>query len=520
VAIVTSRHAARQPRLGLSSQMSRVLKALRRVRTSTDAEAVHRLRVALRRCRSLAVLMEEVDPHPAWMETKRLSRKLFRRLGALRDTQVLEHEIKELAPQGDSLRKTLSKVLEDQEVEPRARVRRAVKHFDRKAWKRLAHTLRRRARVVPPNSLAAQCLVLERFEEVCRLHAHAVPSERPRPWHELRIAVKRFRYAVEGLLPARTAAWERGLQQMQDLLGEIHDLDVLDGVVEKEAAGAATDSLRHAIAAARRRCLQQYRHRARGGASVLREWKAELPRGPEVEAVATARLGATVRAMDPHPRRTAHVSRLALRLFEALAASGLQAHFRDDRARVLIRAAAQLHGIRSRRRHMSREESADDVLRALPAPPGWRPDDWEIVTLVVRYHRGAEPKRTHSRFARLRKPRQDLVRGLAGVLRVARAVYHCGATIPSQVRVDKTSAGVRLCIPSLSDSRGNVARLGAAMHLLEISLRQSLLIESLRNPASSSAKPSVGPRLGRPRTSNERKLVLQTQRSQRRLTER
>ena len=66
--------------------MSRVLTALGHVRTSMDAEAVHRLRVALRRCRSLAVLMEEVDPHPAWMEMRRRSRKLFRRLGVLRSS--------------------------------------------------------------------------------------------------------------------------------------------------------------------------------------------------------------------------------------------------------------------------------------------------------------------------------------------------------------------------------------------------------------------------------------------------
>jgi CHAD domain-containing protein len=500
--------------------MSRVLKALRRVRTSMDVEAVHRLRVALRRCRSLAVLMEEVDPHPAWKEMKRLSRKLFRRLGALRDTQVLEHEVKELAPQGDSMRKTLSKVLEDREVEPRARVRRAVKQFDRKAWKRLAQTLRRHARVVPTNSLAAQCLVLERFEEVRRLHARALPTERPRPWHELRIAVKRFRYAVESLLPARTAVWEGGLQRMQDLLGQIHDLGVLDSFVVKEGAGVAADSLRHAIAAARKGCIQQYCHRARGGAGVLREWKAGLPQGARAEAAATARLGAMARAMDPHPRRTAHVSQLALRLFDALAASGLQARFRDDRARVIVRAASQLHGIRSVPRHKSREESVRDILSALPAPPGWSSDDWEMVTLAVRYHRGTEPKPTHSRFARLRKPRQDLVRGLAGVLRIARALYRCGATISSQVRVDETSAGVRLCIPGLIDTRENVARLAAAKHLLEIYLRRSLLIESLRTPASSSAKPSVGRRLRRPRAANERRLILRTQSSQRLPTER
>ena len=474
--------------------MSRVLKALRRVHTSTDAEAVHRLRVALRRCRSLAVLMEEVDPHPAWTKMKRVSRKLFRTLGGLRDTQVLEHEVTELASAAGSMRSTLIGILEEREVESRARVLRAVKQFDRKAWKRLAHTLRRRAHVVPPNSLAAQCLVLERFEELLRLHVRAVRTERPRPWHELRIAVKGFRYAVEGLLPARAAVWEGGLQRMQDLLGEIHDLDVLDTFVAKAAAGVTADSLRHAIAAGRKDRIQQYRLGAQGGAGVLREWKAGLPQGARAEAAATARLGATARAMDSHPRHTVRVSQIALRLFDALAASGPQARFRDDRARVIVRAASQLHDIRGTRRHKSREKSVRDILRALPAPPGWRPDDWEVVRLVVRYHRGTEPKPTHSRFVRLRRSRQDLVRGLAGVLRLARALHRCGATIPSRVRVDETSAGVRLGIPGPIDSRENTARLAAAKHLLEIYLRRPLLIESLRTPGSSSAKPSVGRR--------------------------
>jgi anti-anti-sigma factor len=191
--------------------MGRVLKALRRVRMSLDAEPVHRLRVALRRCRSLAVLMEEVDPHPAWTDVKRLSRKLFKALGALRDTQVLENWVKKLTPADDNVRAALITVLENREIEPQARVRRAVKQFDRQAWRRLARALERRARVVPPNGLAAQCLALERYEELHRLHMRAMRTERPTPWHGLRVSVKRFRYAVESLLPARLAVWEEGL---------------------------------------------------------------------------------------------------------------------------------------------------------------------------------------------------------------------------------------------------------------------------------------------------------------------
>ena len=55
--------------------MGRVPKALRRVDASLEAEAVHRLRVALRRCRSLAALMEVEELTNESAET------VFKRLG-------------------------------------------------------------------------------------------------------------------------------------------------------------------------------------------------------------------------------------------------------------------------------------------------------------------------------------------------------------------------------------------------------------------------------------------------------
>jgi len=48
--------------------MDRVLKELENVRASAEADAVHDLRVAIRRCRSMASVMEEVDPDSAWPE--------------------------------------------------------------------------------------------------------------------------------------------------------------------------------------------------------------------------------------------------------------------------------------------------------------------------------------------------------------------------------------------------------------------------------------------------------------------
>src|SRR5258708_40343531 len=85
---------------GLAYWMERVLEELDEVRTAPEADAVHDLRVALRRCRSLARAMEEVDPDPAWPKMRKIGSKLFMELGALRETQGLEEGVGKLAAQG------------------------------------------------------------------------------------------------------------------------------------------------------------------------------------------------------------------------------------------------------------------------------------------------------------------------------------------------------------------------------------------------------------------------------------
>ncbi|MEQ1912305.1 MAG: CHAD domain-containing protein, partial [Vicinamibacterales bacterium] len=151
-----------------------------------DSGDVHRLRVAIRRCRSFALILEEVDPHPAWPRLRLLCRKLFRVLGALRDTQVAEHWIDKLTQPEDVVRAAVHGVLERRAASSRDRVRRALEDFDRREWKALAHILEQRVRNVLPNSAAAQCLVLERYEAVSRLHESAVLTATPTAWHELR----------------------------------------------------------------------------------------------------------------------------------------------------------------------------------------------------------------------------------------------------------------------------------------------------------------------------------------------
>src|SRR5438128_10700013 len=144
--------------------MDQVLKALDSVRSSPKMDAVKDLRVAIRRCRSVAAAMEEVDPDPAWPAMRKAARKLFRSLGALRDAQVRNEWVKKLAAETDSVRAHLQATFETSEPQLRAQALRVAHKFDQKAWKRHARTLGRRSRFVPPRRLAAECLALDRCE--------------------------------------------------------------------------------------------------------------------------------------------------------------------------------------------------------------------------------------------------------------------------------------------------------------------------------------------------------------------
>ena len=78
--------------------MARVLEECEHVAADFSADPVHDLRVALRRCRSMADGMIAMDPDPEWKAMKKAGKRLFQRLGALRDIQVMMEWIEKLHP--------------------------------------------------------------------------------------------------------------------------------------------------------------------------------------------------------------------------------------------------------------------------------------------------------------------------------------------------------------------------------------------------------------------------------------
>ena len=96
---------------GLEVWMDRVLEGSERVQPEWGADDVHDLRVALRRSRTMADALSEVNPGPGWRKLRKTSRDLFQVLGDLRDSQVERAWVKKLGPAGDPLRGQILRLL-------------------------------------------------------------------------------------------------------------------------------------------------------------------------------------------------------------------------------------------------------------------------------------------------------------------------------------------------------------------------------------------------------------------------
>ncbi len=474
-----SRHEYRS----LSHWMNRVLEEIGKLQASPDPDTVHDLRVAIRRCRALAAVMEEVDRNPAWPEMRKVARKLFRGLGALRDVQVSEEWIKKIGPESDPLRAQLLASLEADEKEHAANALRVAAKFDEKEWRTLERRLRQRVRIVPVGGLAAECLALERFEEAKELHNRALRTEKAKPWHALRIGIKRFRYTLEGLLPEHYAAWSENLKRLQDLLGDVHDLDVLSEQLEDTPAAGAESAKRwqEKIAQERHDRIEIYRQLTLGKTSLWHEWRHNLPHGKRLEAAAMARIRSTARAADAHSQRAGQVSRIALRLFELLRRVDAAPVFHEEAMRRLMQAAAKLHGLGTAGGRSLSQKGVRKFLLGLTIPPNWTAEEWDLMAWAVRFHRGAEPKQKNG-FARLSEEQQTAVRALAGVLRLARAVRKSGLEGTVGLRCEKSADAIVLSVPGLLDTAEIAARLAAAKHLLESVLEKPLILKSVPKP--------------------------------------
>jgi exopolyphosphatase/guanosine-5'-triphosphate,3'-diphosphate pyrophosphatase len=469
-------------KLGLRSWMERVLEECDRAAVGFEPDPVHDLRVALRRCRSLADGMMAIDPDSSWKAMKKAGKKVFQSLGELRDMHVMHDWIEKLSDPGDPVAAKLLAHVRACEIEAQQTAMHQFSQFDRKQWRQWSRSLPRRAARVRLGSLVFEHLALEKWTNAYELHKRAMRSRSQISLHALRIGIKRFRYTVENFLPQQHAAWGDELKELQDLLGEVHDFDVLWATAVQIAAFPDPGSRvrwREKLNKERNQRIERYREKMVGKQSLWRVWRTELPGGEQLRAAAIARLGTWASYLDPDFAHSRRVAQLSLALHDGLRRAGLMNGIAEQESRSVLQAAALLHDVGKAKGNKSHHKASFRLIRKLSQPLGWSARELELAAIVARYHRGALPHPRTKNLQALQIEDRHMAVELAGILRLANAMdTRKGTQTRVQVSLDDRTVLVQAAGYSALDR--SAEEVAGARHLLETVLRRPVMVRPLR----------------------------------------
>lgn len=216
-----------------------------------DVRAVHQARVATRRLREALPL---IAAGKAGRRLERVAKGLTGVLGTVRELDVALLMLEELAGLNGVPASAIATLRTAVADERRILQSEATKHIDdidmdrlhRKALQvlerkigQIEHPVDRQARIVAARRRAAR-----RAHRVEAAVDAAGAIYLPDRLHQVRIAVKKLRYALEiarDLSGSRAEARIRALKRMQDLLGRMHDLEVLIARTRGLQAAAVRD---------------------------------------------------------------------------------------------------------------------------------------------------------------------------------------------------------------------------------------------------------------------------------------
>jgi CHAD domain-containing protein len=426
VLVLSQLHLDTEEKVGLPYWVDRVLEEHSNVGGALPAEPIHDLRISLRRCILIADVMMDLDPGCDWKDMRKSARRTFQRLGTLRDTQVLTEWIEKLGTSDEATTNTLLGALKKKHEQDRIDARAATREFDRKEWRTWRRECAKHYRRVLADRAACESLVLEIWENVQDLNRRAQRSRSLLAYHRLRVGLKKFRYAVENFLPSTYPGWAPDLKLLQDLLGEIHDLTVLDQMIVKSRKlfeEAALIAWRTKVADERSSRLRQYRAKMAGKTSPLRIWREGLPAEKDLRSAGLARLGEWASYVTPDFPRVRRIARLSLQLYDGLANCGLTGNESQIEERFILQAAGLLQEAGRFKKGKAYHKESFRMIRKLSPPPGWTKKDLELVALVARFHRRALPYPDHEKLRAYELPlRQSLIR-LAAILRLANAFH-------------------------------------------------------------------------------------------------
>jgi CHAD domain-containing protein len=209
--------------------------AIPRVVTSADDEAIHDLRVAIRRLRTLLRMARPLFGRWHADVVRKAFADVMRATGELRDEEVLEETLDGLAEDP-----AFAAWLQARTARERKLRRAVLARIERGELDRARLMLK--ALIVfpfdPKRNIELSKFARRTVERARRIveKGRDVPPEDMQGLHDLRIAYKELRYSIELLaeaLPLDARAMLEPAVVFQKRLGEIHDVDVANDVLQK-----------------------------------------------------------------------------------------------------------------------------------------------------------------------------------------------------------------------------------------------------------------------------------------------
>ena len=219
---------------------------------ASDPEALHDVRVAVRRLTSALDVFADGLDEDARRQARRMLRRDAEPLGRARDLDVQIALVRRY-PQGgahrragrhgahpDACSRRSAPTLEDELSTAIARARRP--RAAGGAGRGLRRVKAGRVKGLRPGTKlggAARRIAAQRVADMLQFDEAVRDPGNVRELHDLRIAAKRLRYTLEVLgsvLGPAAAVVESEARALQDLLGEIHDCDVLAPRLKRELA--------------------------------------------------------------------------------------------------------------------------------------------------------------------------------------------------------------------------------------------------------------------------------------------
>jgi hypothetical protein len=297
------------------------------------------------------------------------------------------------------------------------------------------------------------------------------------------------------------------LKEVQDLLGEVHDLDVLWTTALTCHIFPDEDSRKkwhEKILKERTKRIDCYREKMVGPDSCWNIWRAALPQGKQIEAIANQRVVLWAKALDPDFAHSERVTKFSLQLYAGLVNAGLLQSTNGVDAQGSLRAAAILHEVGKSEGDKGHHKATYELIRAYPPPLGLSAQFLQRAAAVARFHRGALPTRSHKILRDLLPDEQKLTIQLAAILRLANAFdsahdgnirsvrienvvlasrnskqnHHDG--LPRKAAVLSKGEAVVIAAEGYTPNSATAQTIAAERHLLETVLRRPVIVKALQ----------------------------------------